>query len=173
MSSKLISGHKWHPSNHNDQSFPKKKRSKLSMKTKITDVNSDCLEKIFEYLDIDDLLHVADSNKWLQISAGSVFCHKFGQQKVQLTDIYPKYGAVFQRDGTIVVGGLKTCLQLLRCFGEFVKNLDISFVDSTKKHHFLMDQYINEFCADSLIELRVYGRLTSLMKDVKKPFSGE
>ncbi|XP_055308471.1 uncharacterized protein LOC129572528 [Sitodiplosis mosellana] len=171
MNSKLSTGQKCHNrSDHNDKST-QKKRSKLLKETKITDINCDCLEKIFEYLAIGDLLNVDDSNKWLKLAAAIVFGRKFGHKNVKITDIYPKYGALSERDGTIVVGGLKTCLQFLRCFGESVKKLDVSFVDSTKKHHSHVDEYINDYCADSLGQLRVYGRLTSLMKDISKPFS--
>lgn len=171
MNSKL--GQKRHLQfDNSDQSNQAKRRNALK-KTKITDIDFVCLEFILENLNIGDLLHVADSNKQLQFAAASVFSRKFGQQKILLTDIYPKYHTLFERDGSIVVGGLKTCLQFLRCFGVSIKKLDISFVDSSKNHHFLMDEYINQFCADSLIELSVYGRLTSLMNDIKKPFSSK
>lgn len=126
-------------SGRNDN-FAQRKRRKLSEKLKITDINHDCLKNILENLDIGDLLNVANSNKWLKSAAASVFGRKFSLQNVQFTDIYPKYGAVFERDGTIFVGGLKPCLHFLRCFGESVKKLNVPFVDSTKKHHFAMDE---------------------------------
>lgn len=173
MNSKLALGQKRHLQFDNNDQSNQTKRHILLKNTKITDIDFVCLEFVLENLNIGNLLHVADSNKQLQLAAASVFSRKFGQRKVLLTDIYPKYRTLFERDGTIVVGGLKTCLQFLRCFGKLVKMLDISFVDSSKKHHFLMDEYINQFCADSLIKLSVYGRLTSLMDDIKKPFSSK
>lgn len=45
----------------------------------ITDLNFDCLDKAFETLNIQDLLHLADSNDWLKVVAQSLFRRKFAK----------------------------------------------------------------------------------------------
>lgn len=158
-------------SDHRDEPIPKLR--KKSIKKKITNVNQDCLELICDKLDIADLLRVANSNSWLKLAAVSVFGRKFSQLKVLFTDIYPKYHVNFKENRKIVVGGLKTCLQFLRCFGEHMKILEISFVYSNEAQHSYIDEYIIKFCKNSLVELKVYGRLSSLMTEINTPFPGE
>lgn len=55
-----------------------------SSMTKITDMNVDCLEMVFEHLDLPDLLNVADSNKELRSAAGIVFNRKYGKSLLHL-----------------------------------------------------------------------------------------
>lgn len=45
--------------------------------TKFTNLNFDCMETIFEYLDLNDLLNVADSNKHFYNSVCKVFQRKY------------------------------------------------------------------------------------------------
>lgn len=43
---------------------------------KLTDPIDDCFEHIFSYLDYDDLLNIADTNKQLKQSAGLEFARQ-------------------------------------------------------------------------------------------------
>lgn len=51
---------------------------------KISDVNDDCLEKIFMELDLKDLLSVADSSKKLKTAAEMAFKSKYGKRNVEI-----------------------------------------------------------------------------------------
>lgn len=44
--------------------------------TKIIDLNDDCLVKIFEYLNIQNLLNVALANDWLRSAANDLYKRK-------------------------------------------------------------------------------------------------
>lgn len=57
---------------------------------KITDLNIICLEDIFEYLDVLNLLNVADSNKRLNFAARFVFRRKHGKMSVAFMDAFDK-----------------------------------------------------------------------------------
>lgn len=48
--------------------------------TEITDLNGDCLEFIFEYLEFTDLLNIADSSKCFFNPACIVYKRKFGSK---------------------------------------------------------------------------------------------
>lgn len=146
---------------------------KSTQKTKITAINADCLANIFGYLKIDDLLHSADANISLRTAAASEFARKYRKKIVKLIDIHPEYRELHSQKNTLTVAGLKKCLQFLRCFGQSIAKLNISFVNSSEKHHSNVDHYINNYCAVSLVELKVYGRSTIWMKHLQKPFSGK
>lgn len=52
--------------------------------TKCTDLNDDCLQKIFEHLNLIELFNVAVANEWLRPAAGIVYKRKFGMKKVEM-----------------------------------------------------------------------------------------
>lgn len=54
---------------------------------KFTEVNINCLEKIFRHLSVDDLLNEADSNGTLKNVVDNVFALKFEKRKVNFRDL--------------------------------------------------------------------------------------
>lgn len=52
----------------------------LESDKQITDMNQFWLEHIFMYLDLEDLLNVADSNKYLKLATNSPFIRKYGDK---------------------------------------------------------------------------------------------
>lgn len=56
-------------------------------RTTITDICYDCLERIFDLLDIENLMNVAGTCKWLRIQAAQKFGHDFGKKKIFLVSI--------------------------------------------------------------------------------------
>lgn len=53
---------------------------------KITDPNIDCLKLIFNSVNVDDSLNVADSNKQLKNTAEMIFVLKYGCKLVHIRD---------------------------------------------------------------------------------------
>lgn len=53
-----------------------KEISNLSEKMKLTNLNIDCLENVFEYLKLGDLISVAAANKRLNKAAKFVFARE-------------------------------------------------------------------------------------------------
>lgn len=52
--------------------------------TEITDLNDDCLVKVFSYLDLQSLFNVAIANEWLRPAAADVYKRRFGEKWVVL-----------------------------------------------------------------------------------------
>lgn len=59
--------------------------------TKITDLNLDCLEKIFMLLNVNDLFNVANLNKSLQIVAAYVYGRRFSEYPPTLLLVFVKH----------------------------------------------------------------------------------
>lgn len=60
------------------ENFNSKRQKEMAManptySTKINDVNLDCLEYIFRYLDLEDLINVAEGNKHLKTAPNMAF----------------------------------------------------------------------------------------------------
>ncbi|XP_055305963.1 uncharacterized protein LOC129570400 [Sitodiplosis mosellana] len=133
--------------------------------TKLTDVNVDCLEPIFKNLSLIDLLNVSDSNKQLKPAADLVFASRYGKQWIFIHSRY-KSILIFGRNmfpPTVQIPR-SFRLKLLRCFGHLITKLDITH----DKH---MDAYVNEYCADSLVEIKFERCKTSTLDDLRKPFT--
>lgn len=115
---------------------------------KITDIGIDCLEKVFEFLDLYDLLNVADSSKEFKSCADFIFTSKYGHSFLLST-----LGKFRNTSGP----NFKTILQLLRCFGHLITHIDIfqlSFM--IKKSEQIID-YLNRYCAQSATHVEVHG----------------
>ncbi|XP_055326238.1 uncharacterized protein LOC129580071 [Sitodiplosis mosellana] len=132
--------------------------------TKLTDVNVDCLEHIFKNLRLIDLLNVADSNKQLKPAADLVFASRYGKQWIFIHSRYKSILIERNMCPTTVQIPRSFRLKLLRCFGHLITKLDITH----DKH---MDAYVNEYCADSLVEIKFQRCKASTLDDLRKPFT--
>lgn len=142
--------------------------------TKITDVNDDCLVNFFEHLDPQNLLNVAMANANLRPAAAEVYKRRFDKKLVRIErcETRPNTRAAARNDcmnksfalefdtesDTITIRGLKTCLMYLRCFGPYITDLLIDYgkSKSMSKHYEHVHQYINDYCAGSLISFAFY-----------------
>lgn len=146
--------------------------------SRITDVVDDCLTKIFELLDFESLLNVAVSNRRLQAIAGSVYRRKYCTKRVFINP-YSTYAESDELAPTVSLiithSNLNTCFQFLRCFGDSISKMNISYPPCIKsvrsKHYAYVDQYINLYCADSLTSVRYEQRPAFRIETMKKPFS--
>lgn len=88
-------------------------------KIKITDLNDDCLESIFNYLNFDDLLNVGRSNTRFLYAARVAFKRKFSD-KVQIK---------LSRDDSIPFKDVQheiQCQRLILVFGDFISSIRIT-----------------------------------------------
>lgn len=122
----------------------------------VTDVNNDCLEKIFERLTLLELLNVADCNKWLIDAACMVYYRRYGQKMIKLQDIGDsRKEKLIETEDDIELSGLRICLRFLRCFGHLILKLDVSYNLADQNYCDYMDQYITEYCVNSLIKITI------------------
>lgn len=128
----------------------------------ITDMNFDCLEKIFKCLDQNDLINVAESNKHLRSAAKLSFKSKFGKKQMIL------FGNEFYRHRI----ERRRSYQMLRCFGHLIKNLKIFASDESlylkhsskqriilelSKSMFHLITYIKKYCKKTVTEIKTIG----------------
>lgn len=145
--------------------------------TKLTDLEFDSLAQIFVYLDLKSLFSVAVSNEWLRRVARAVYSYKFGTIPVNICNVqvYTNRSACAVGNLTpavcwITVNEIKTCLQFLRSFGPSMRKLEIFYSDTSFECYDFVDQYINEYCAESLISISYYGKSHFSMKHFQRPF---
>lgn len=146
--------------------------------TKITDINIDCLEKIFNYLTFEDLLNVADSNKYLKSAADLVYTLKYGSGEVCI-QIHQKYfsNVYFNKCNRIIIYSIKTVLQTLRCFGHMITRINFAMMFEMDYRSWIghLMEYIGEYCAESLFKLKfmvpingAFGHLKKSLPNVQK-----
>lgn len=92
-------------------------------KLNITDLNQFCLEHIFTYLDFEDLLSVADANKYLRPATIAPFTQKYGTKWIKFEYSFP--GQLSIKNDQIKIHNFKTFFQTLRSFGQSIHKLDI------------------------------------------------
>lgn len=138
---------------------------------KITEINQFCLEHIFTYLDLEDLLNVADSNKYLKLATRTPFVRNYGGKSVHI-DRWTKHPGVkiitktdenkrkyYNIEKEITILDFKIIFQLLRLFGDMITDLsafenvnvvyyNTPFVSIDVYHHILW--YIYSYCRESL-----------------------
>lgn len=136
--------------------------------TKITDLNYDCLEKIFDYMDFNTFFNMALSNKSLQRSAVLAFKRKFGNNEFRLLpatalDLRPI------KIISISIVGLKNCLQFVRCFGETITDLIIEKA-LNKKANYRLKQYIQQYCSNTLTKI-YFGQNAIDHDSFQQPFN--
>lgn len=121
----------------------------------LTDLSYDCLERIFDFLDIESLLKLAHTCRQLRVAATSKFGHDYGKRSIYLyrvtrETLYRCEPGIHTPFGPVRVNGLNFCFPLLRCFGAKISNLEVDYNNILDERKEYLDRYINEYCADTL-----------------------
>ncbi|XP_031623438.1 uncharacterized protein LOC116340859 [Contarinia nasturtii] len=134
--------------------------------TKITDLNTDCMETIFEYLEFNDLLNLAESSKQFYTAVCEVYKRNFASQT--LTNNDRKSSSKYDEEKMILI---KTNpLKVLRNFGHVIKNFEVDFRWLNAKLCAEIENYLVIYCSDSLQRLCVFpDRSETTFKDLQKP----
>lgn len=117
----------------------------------LTSIYYDCLEKIFDHLEMGDLLNVAQTCKRLEIAAVATFgdlCDKQRSVRVAAAVAHANRPQVEMSEFGINANGLKHCLPFLRCFGSKIGHLSVHYhhIDGDEK----VNRYISRYCAKTL-----------------------
>lgn len=151
-----------------------------NLATQITDLNIDCLEKIFRYLDDWHLLIIADClNKHLKSAADLVFTLRNGKKLLEIYQLFPyrpQYDTLTSFPHKMITGNFQLSLKMLRCFGHLLSKLHIDVVYNADKllvGHFVT--YVKKYLrCEGLHEFRFRSQpnvLDDLLNSVEKPFS--
>lgn len=140
--------------------------------TKLTDVNIDCLQHIFNYLNLRDLLTIADANKSLRLAADEIFSRNYRKKTIFLRIMFARSIDLLEiSDQKIEINDLKRSLQLIRCFGHLISKLEYDYsIDTFPKRRSEVDAYINEYCAQSLIQIEFFTITEQVFEHLKTSF---
>lgn len=144
----------------------------ITFNTKLTDINDDCLEKVFLHLSFDDLLNVAHINKKLKTAADMVFAQKFGKKRFYFNINTSHRNEILgiQYDD-IWINDLKTSLQLLRCYGHLISDLSISYDEKFRTAPIKVLHYTNFYCSETLKSIGFFNLFNYVFEtSMKKPF---
>lgn len=147
-----------------NDSNPEAKRQKLmptceiSPTANITDLNDDCLLKIFELLELEDHLNIANANKYLNPAASWIFNKTQGEKTIFLEDFHigTRTPIVVSRE-KIYIRGLNTAFKFLRCFGRCITKLEVNYFGITMQNYAHIIRYLKNYCATSLTEIKLFN----------------
>lgn len=150
----------------------------MANSTEITDLNDDCLEHIFKKLNFVDLVNVAHTCKRFKWPVELAYASKYGKTNVTIKywkcDKNKLYEEGVWDHGWYgnKVYDLLFALRLLRCFGQFIPELTVDYLSSgPEKHLDCLDEYVNEYCADSLKKIQLKHAPEKAMNHLKQPFA--
>lgn len=137
----------------------------------ITNIYYDCLERIFDELELEDLLMVAQTCKRLQIAAAAKFGDQYGKMKIYLCPIGVITNVEVHRGNFVVVSNLEMCLPFLRIFGAKISDLEaVEWDDYAGEEHDHVARYVNQYCADTLESIEINSEKVISRNVVQKPF---
>lgn len=116
---------------------------------------------------------MAVSNEYLRPAARVVYKRKFGNKVVNLFEVLNQtqtghpFSVCAEKVG---IFQFKTCLQFLRCFGSSISKLQIYYNGSNSKRYDHVHQYINTYCAESLVEFELIIKPRISIHHFEKPF---
>lgn len=167
-----------------DGQLPKRRRSvegdHSDGQIEFTDINTDCLEKIFQCLELGDLLNVADTCKHFKEATDIVVSRKFAKKWILIDKIRASRTRLINvRNNFVELNDLKSIVQTLRLFGHLIKKLHLrggdvpkkfpeQTIDFLAKSVGLLSFYIGNYCVVSLTELTIEKRIA--FKLFRKPF---
>lgn len=130
--------------------------------TKYVDLNS---------LNLENLYNVTVANECLRAAANDVYKRKFAT-KVNLFRVHgiQKSSTPYQNENIVFIYNFETCHQFLRCFGSSIKHLIIDYGQTTSNRYDYIHQYINEYCAETLVTIEFCGKLPFPNAKFDKPF---
>lgn len=159
----------------------------------------DCLESCLDHLNFEELLNAANANGRLKQAARYVFARMYGKKVLLLSVFKSTTGRRFiLSDKKLKMYDLKMALQLLRCFGDLVSEMEIylkddyteklnrnepapyklrqlfrdSEIQSTinSKYDLLIIEYLNEYCSESLVKIMIEGNPKGKLDKFTKTF---
>lgn len=127
--------------------------------TKVTNLDDDCLEFLFSYLDWVDLLNVADSSSIFHTAVCLVFKRKYHKSKLIINGNKP---TATRKCDSIIVWKPVMALKLLRNFGHLIWDLHLGFRFFPSKIVAAITRYLAQYCSKSLYSLSLCGNSTKI-----------
>lgn len=148
----------------------------VRQRTKFTDLNLDCLEKIFDRLTLRDLLNAADSSADFRNALRPVFELKYKSKLVTMEKMRhsSRRPITIDRDG-ILIEDNETSFQFLRCFGDLISKLKLAHWpaiagDNLRNQLGRVVNLIGQNCGENLEEITILDVQWIIWLDMKKCF---
>lgn len=106
-----------------------------------------CFEIIFPYLEVNDLVNVADSCRQMKKMAESTFHQKYAKKwlfTLKPSRLPPKH--TVQTHNQIEILNQKTCYGFIRCFGHMVLDLKLNYDQYSSMRSPRLNEYIAKYC---------------------------
>lgn len=133
--------------------------SEMIFNTKLTDINFDCQEAVFQFLSLSDLLNVANTDERFLEAVRIVYSrlYKTKTVRINLNAMTSSFATHNIKSDCIEVYDRNFISRLLSTFGDRIKKLSISMKTSSNRFisFFDIQAQINQFCASSLVELSI------------------
>lgn len=120
-----------------------------------------CLKLMISYLDVEDLLNVADTCTQMKRAAELTFSHQYGRYPFCIGENNNDNNKEELRwdtfNSTVFLRNPKSGFQLLRCFGHLISKLQLKCnkIDTILPH---LDECMTKYCANYLTELKITDR---------------
>lgn len=170
---KKQSSEKHQPFNIKRNRMEGKQNAEFATRKTIVDINYDCLEYVFEFLEFCDLINVADANKHIKVSADVVFARKL-KKRLIIVEIDPElkqkgYPDIGVFNDAISIHTSLLAVRSIRNFGPRITgiHLRIDTNDSLREKFFL---HVNEYCHETLNILQIFGDHSNIFSAVEHPF---
>lgn len=153
---------------------PTKKPKAEPTPTKITDVNVDCLERIFEHLDVTALNNVADAHPNFITAARLIFQREHSSKTLRIfhsthmISLYEEH----ETAGHIVNA---TATSFLQNFGDLVRKLRLDYSQNVllidDRHHWrATERVIFEHCTKTLTSIELINCRGNVLEEICQPF---
>lgn len=144
---------------------------------RITDLNIDCLKKIFQYLCLKDLLNTADSNKYMKQGSELTFSSKYRNNRVSI-GAGLKHVRIYTFANEVIGTGVSLCcFKILRNFGHLIRTLSIFLHKSSSINDAILAdnlaKYLENYCTDTLSSIKICGETEIFSKRLQKPFKND
>lgn len=149
-------------SNDNQEPSPCITEAEEDKITKITDLSDYCLELIFNYLDLNDLLNIGLSNTVLQYAAGVVFKRKFGND-VEIE--FVSCAGIICRIKGIQIDKMQ-CRYLIPVFGDFISSIEFNnYYHNTPENEKMYYKIFEEISenSQSLVKIKFHNSPKGLL----------
>lgn len=162
-------------------------------------LNDDCIFLIFEQMDLDGLVNMAETNRNLAFFVTDVFRRKYSKKTIMIEEYFenlvvPKSSGILpsrQRlfspfgssnneasgrisyvdsENEIKIHDVKLFVCTIRNFGSLIQRLKVVYNDAATVQSNKITKFINKYCADSLIELELNNCTDKVFKFMPKPF---
>lgn len=122
----------------------------------IVDVNHDFLDRVFNFLEIRDLVSVAEANTHLKVAAEMAFARKFKERLISVYDVnnLPTFSALKIYDDAIRVHESLLAVKVIQLFGQSISRIELFLKKDSLCARFFV--HVNEYRHNTLNSLDVF-----------------